>query len=296
MATNATASLPPGVDPAAFDFQLYRYVPDLPAAIASIAIFAILTALHFWRIARHRSYYFLAFAVGGIFEVIGYIGRALSHGDKYSLGPFIMQSLLILLAPALFAASIYAILGRLIVALRADHLAPIRPSRTTQLFVGGDVISFLLQMAGGGLQAAGTLEFYHQGEKIILTGLFIQMAFFSFFIFNAVVFHTRLSGQPPLSGIPWQRHLYVLYAVSVVILVRNLFRVVEYLQGNGGYLVSHEVFLYIFDMALMAVVMAIFLIWYVDDLSVDSRKTEEDGVLSELTTFTRSRGNSNRTA
>lgn len=311
MATNATQGAPPGfdpaaLDPAAFDFQLYRYVPDLYAAIASVAIFAILTVLHFWRIARHRSYYFIAFAVGGIcsflcpspqdfpaklltkptVEVVGYVGRALSHGDKTSLAPYITQSLLILVAPALFAASIYAILGQLIVAVRADHLAPIRPSRTTKLFVGGDVISFILQMAGGGLQAAGSLEFYHMGEKIILTGLFIQMAFFSFFIINAVIFHVRLSGQPPLIAISWRRHLYVLYAVSVVITVRNLFRVVEYLQGNGGHLVSHEIYLYIFDMGLMVAVMVIFLIWYVDDLSAKSRKSEEEGGFSELSTFT----------
>jgi hypothetical protein len=41
---------------------------------------------------------------------------------------------------------------------------------------------------------------------------------------------------------------------------------VEYLQGNGGYLISHEIFLYIFDAVLMAVVMAIFAIWYIGDL------------------------------
>ncbi|KAL8398582.1 hypothetical protein RB594_008419 [Gaeumannomyces avenae] len=287
MAPNATAGAAPGVDPEAFDFQLYRYVPDLLAAITSAAIFAILTVLHLLRIARHKSYYFLAFAVGGIFEMIGYVGRAMSHGDKTSLGPYIMQSLLILLAPALFAASIYAILGQLIVAVRANHLAPIRASRTTKIFVGGDVISFLLQMVGGGLQAAGSLDFYLLGEKIILTGLFIQMAFFSFFIVNAVIFHARLSGQPPVTDIPWSRHLYVLYSVSIVILVRNLFRVVEYLQGNHGNLVSHEIFLYIFDMALMATVMVIFMIWYVDDLSPKSRMIYEEVILSESTTFTR---------
>ena len=41
---------------------------------------------------------------------------------------------------------------------------------------------------------------------------------------------------------------------------------IEYLQGNGGYLISHEIFLYVFDTILMAVVMLIFLVWYVEDL------------------------------
>lgn len=41
-------------------------------------------------------------------------------------------------------------------------------------------------------------------------------------------------------------------------MVRSVFRVVEYLQGNAGYLLSHEVFLYIFDAVLMLGVMVLF--------------------------------------
>jgi hypothetical protein len=41
-------------------------------------------------------------------------------------------------------------------------------------------------------------------------------------------------------------------------MVRSVFRVVEYLQGNAGYLLSHEVFLYVFDAVLMLAVMGMF--------------------------------------
>ena len=59
-----------------------------------------------------------------------------------------MQSLLILLAPALFAASIYMVLGRLIIHAGAQHRSIIRITWLTKIFVGGDVLSFLLQSAG----------------------------------------------------------------------------------------------------------------------------------------------------
>ena len=49
-----------------------------------------------------------------IVEIIGYSGRAWSHSDPTQIGGYVMQSTLILIAPALFAASIYMILGRLI--------------------------------------------------------------------------------------------------------------------------------------------------------------------------------------
>jgi hypothetical protein len=55
---------------------------------------------------------------------------------------------LILLAPALLAASIYMILGRLIVSLHAEGNSLIRPSWLTKIFVIGDVVSFLMQCGG----------------------------------------------------------------------------------------------------------------------------------------------------
>lgn len=41
-------------------------------------------------------------------------------------------------------------------------------------------------------------------------------------------------------------------------MIRSVFRVIEYVQGNAGYLLSHEVFLYIFDALLMLAVMLLF--------------------------------------
>lgn len=47
------------------DFKLYRYTPSLPAAIATLVIFAILSCLHIWRLSKARAWYFIPFAVGG---------------------------------------------------------------------------------------------------------------------------------------------------------------------------------------------------------------------------------------
>jgi hypothetical protein len=59
-----------------------------------------------------------------------------------------MQSLLILIAPALFAASIYIILGRIILLVDGERYALVRRKWLTKIFVAGDVLSFMLQ--GGG--------------------------------------------------------------------------------------------------------------------------------------------------
>ena len=52
--------------------------------------------------------------------------------------------------------------------------------------------------------------------------------------------------------------MHTLYAASGLIMFRSIFRVVEYVQGNNGYLLRHEYFLYIFDAVLMLVVMVLF--------------------------------------
>jgi hypothetical protein len=123
--------------------------------------------------------------------------------------------------------------------------------------VAGDVISFLLQCGGGGVQSSGTESAIKTGEKLIIAGLFVQLAFFGFFVAIASLFHARLqryglaSMSVDLGALPWKRHLLALYASSALILVRSVFCVIEYLMGNAGYLLRHEVFLYVFDAVLM---------------------------------------------
>ncbi|KAL2875435.1 hypothetical protein SGCOL_009345 [Colletotrichum sp. CLE4] len=197
-----------------------------------------------------------------------------------AIGGFVMQAILILVAPALYAASIYMILGRLIRTLRADHLSLLPVPWVTKIFVTGDIVSFTMQAGGGGIQAAGTLELYDIGEKIIIVGLLVQIVVFGFFIVTTILFHRRIIRKPTtvaIEGIiPWRRYLWVLYSTSLIILVRSIFRVIEYLQGNRGYLISHEMFLYIFDTILMIAVMATFLVWYVDDLEHKASRKDRD--------------------
>lgn len=83
-------------------------------------------------------------------ETIGYVGRAISANQSpdWTKGPYIIQSTLLLIAPALFAASIYMELGRVIVLVRAERFAIIRVNWMTKIFVGGDVLSFLMQASG----------------------------------------------------------------------------------------------------------------------------------------------------
>ncbi len=185
--------------------------------------------------------------------------RAIADSDVL----IVIQALFILIAPALFAATIYMILGRIIEIVDGERHSVIRLKWLTKIFVTGDCVSFFVQAIGGGIQSGGTLQLLHIGEKIIVTGLLIQILSFGIFLVSAILFHYRINVVPTsLSSsaeIPWRQHMHNLYLTSGIILVRSVFRVVEYLMGNSGWLLSHEYTLYIFDTILMLSVVVIFL-------------------------------------
>ena len=84
-------------------------------------------------------------------EVLGYIARAVSAAQPYgewTLSPYIVQTVLVLVAPSLFAASVYMELGRIVELVQGDQYLFIRRRWLTGIFVLGDVVSFLMQAGG----------------------------------------------------------------------------------------------------------------------------------------------------
>ncbi|KAG5753044.1 hypothetical protein H9Q70_004349 [Fusarium xylarioides] len=235
----------------------YHYGPSLAAAVISIILFTATTILHFFQMIQTRTWFFLAFSLGGIFEIIGYIGRTVPD----TLGAYILQSVFLLVAPALFAASIYMELGRIVDLVDGDHYLYIRRRWLTRVFVIGDVLSFFMQGSGGGMMGSDNTNSRKLGEKLIVVGLFVQIVFFGCFVITAAMFHLRLRRNPTQKVIadkpPYLRHLTALYITSILIFIRSLVRVIEFIQGFDGYIISHEIFIYLFDAVPMLAVMLI---------------------------------------
>jgi hypothetical protein len=119
----------------------------------------------------------------------------------------------------------------------------------------------LTSITGGGYQSSGTLSALQMGSHIIVIGLFVQLAFFGFFMVIAICFHRKLILVPTIqsrSSYPWKKYMWTLYGASFLIMVRSVFRVVEYLQGSDGTLLHHEAYLYVLDALLMFAVMVVF--------------------------------------
>ncbi|KAG7452926.1 RTA1-domain-containing protein [Guyanagaster necrorhizus] len=241
-------------------FQLYRYTPSASEAGLFAMLFFTSSIFQAWKNFRSRSWYFSAMIVGGLMEGAGYIARVLSHNNPEALGPYIVQSILLLVAPALYAAAIHIVLGRLMRKVHGEQFSLIRINWLTKIFVTGDILSFLIQSSGGGLLAsAKSQSSVSLGQNIIIVGLVVQILWFGGFIFVAVVFHYRMRVMPTIvERKSWRSFMYVLYAASTMIMVRSVFRVIEFAQGNDGYLMRSEIWLYVFDSVLMAGVITLF--------------------------------------
>lgn len=262
------------------DFTLYQYNPSKAAAVLFAVLFIICTALACLQLvralkakrthpgAKYGPTSLIPFILGGICEIIGYIARAASHKDPTALNPYIIQSVLILIAPTLFAATIYMTLGRIIRCLECEKYSLVSVKWMTKIFVIGDIISFLMQGSGGGLMAQGQ-DSMKTGKNIIIGGLIVQLIFFCLFIIVEVLFQVRISSKETNLSIQtrnspskfrnWQTILHMLLACSCLILVRSIMRLIEYAEGNDGYIMSHEWFLYVFDAVMMFVNMVLFI-------------------------------------
>jgi len=169
-------------------FELYHYHPSLGAAVLFVILFFLTTGLHTFQLVRTRTWFFIAFTLGGACELIGYVARAVSASQKngdWTLTPYIIQSGMspgISLAgsdaeldnsTAISCASLvcsfgirvisprrpfqiadaraiqtYQELGRIVELCDGDQHLFVKRKALTAIFVSGDVLSFLMQASG----------------------------------------------------------------------------------------------------------------------------------------------------
>ncbi|KAH7045244.1 RTA1 like protein-domain-containing protein, partial [Macrophomina phaseolina] len=252
-------------------YPLYDYRPTKAGAVIFCLLFVATTGFHLWQMIRRRSWFMTALVVGGAMEFIGYACRAASASqpfNQYTLMPFAIQNSNMLLAPSLFAASIYMVLGRIIQLTDGESRSPITRRLLTKAFVYGDILCLGVQGGGGGMSTAAVFSSTKGGDTSVLAapgkaltifGLVAQLIAFAGFIGTAAVFQKRMARSPTPASLEadvsqcWRRYMRVLYAASMLIMVRNIVRVVEFCEGLDGYIITHEAFLYFFDALLMFV-------------------------------------------
>ncbi|KAJ3497839.1 hypothetical protein NLG97_g1594 [Lecanicillium saksenae] len=222
------------------DQSVYGYRPSLPANAIFAAIFSLIMAAHTFLGLRWKTPgYMWCMILGCIHEITGYVGRIIMWNNPWSFTGFIIQIICITQAPVFFCAAIYMTLGRTI-----EHCAPylgrISPKRFVQIFLPCDIISLILQGAGGALSAttSGTSQV---GVNVALAGLIFQIITLVGFcgLFGDFLIRYLLSTQ----GFVNKREglfLSFLTTAVLIILARCIFRADELKDGYNGTTVKDE--------------------------------------------------------
>lgn len=187
-------------------------------------------------------------------------------------------------APPFIAATIYMFLGRIMLSLNAEHLSSMQPKWLTPIFVINDIICFLTQIAGAGVQVTGDAHVMSIGTKATLAGLIFSLIVFCFFVLIAAVFHRRLSQHPTSKVVrnpklAWKRYMWALYMACFAVMLRNLIRTIQFGADKESPLNTKGAFIYVFDGFLMLLAMLAILIYHPGLLIKKARRAQKGEML-----------------
>ncbi|KAL4722113.1 hypothetical protein ACLX1H_010884 [Fusarium chlamydosporum] len=124
------------------------------------------------------------------------------------------------------------------------------------IFVGLDIVSFIIQLIGGSLAGPGSPpEDQLHAIHIYMGGIGLQEFFIVIFVILCIAFQRKMheiraeKGIKVLIASDWGKLLGALYFSLAMISVRIIYRLIEFSGGMGDNnpLVTHEVYFYILE-------------------------------------------------
>lgn len=187
--------------------------------------------------------------------VIGYVGRVMSWKNPFSQNAYLIQIICLTIAPAFLAAGIYLCLSRIVLTIGAEN-SRIKPLSYPRIFIPCDVISLLLQAAGGGLASAQSHanESPDLGDNIMVAGLAFQVLTLLIFMVLATDFAIRTAKRYKAmdedafdashaalrQSFRFRGFVVALAFATLCIFTRSVYRVAELSEGWTGYLIETQ--------------------------------------------------------
>lgn len=252
----------------------WSYCPSFAAAVIFTVLFGLTTCGHIVQAFIYRKPFAMVLIMGALWETGGYVARILSIENQRSSGLYTVQLLLILLAPLWINAYIYMLLGRMIhffLPKGEDRVFKIRARAITRMFVLFDIVAFFVQATGGTMTGPGvSAKTQQNGLHIYTGGVGLQLFFLVIFVSLAIGFQRKVKHlkQSPYETAKFQSMdqesqyepaattpdlaltvplLRLLYITMALIIVRNIYRLIEFGTGANSPTVKHEWFAYVFD-------------------------------------------------
>ncbi|OOF89857.1 hypothetical protein ASPCADRAFT_519604 [Aspergillus carbonarius ITEM 5010] len=242
------------------------YVSYVPSLAGNAFYLAVLVALLIAQVGlgiRSRTWSYLAGLFGGlVLEIIGYAGRLQMHYNPFRFDPYLEYLICLTIGPAFFSASIYICLGRIVV-IYGERISRLRPRTYTIVFVLCDLISLILQAAGGAITSiadADQADLAQSGVNIMIAGLASQVASLVLFMGLCLDYAWRVRKNscdlnPDVhmrdlrDSFIWKAFL----GATLAIFIRSVFRVAELKGGFHSALANDEVDFMILEGAMIVI-------------------------------------------
>ncbi|KAL4926809.1 RTA1 domain-containing protein [Aspergillus undulatus] len=272
----------------------YDYSPSVGAAgvFAALYTIAFIGTVAQW--LRFRPVVWLVMVIAAAMESVGYIARTVSTQDTSARTVYVLQFALLILAPVLMAGALYVLFGRIIFLVvpkdqRTFRICWVPPRWVTPIFVGFDVAALMLQLIGAVMITSGDgtsqedIGNFNRGQDLALVGVIVQIVAFGVFTVAAIRFNftskafvkaapESLQGDADgefAMGVhdkprnpKWPHLLRVVNFSTIMILIRSIFRLLEFTESRGGYIATHEWPFYIFDAVPIFPCVALFVWWH----------------------------------
>lgn len=229
---------------------IYGYYPTLGGNAFFCAVFALCLIANLVLGIRYKTWtYMIALGFGCLGEAIGYIGRIMLHNNPWDGNGFDIQICCLIIAPAFLAAGVYLTLKYLVLTIGRDY-SRIRAKFYTWIFVLCDLLSLVLQGAGGGIAAtASTNSTQNIGNDLMMAGIVWQvitlLAFATLVVDYCYRAYTRRATFTQatvnlLSSKKFQMFAGAIFFAFLTIFTRCVFRIAEMANGWANPIMQDE--------------------------------------------------------
>ncbi|KAH9858166.1 RTA1 like protein [Lenzites betulinus] len=264
----------------------YGYLPVGWASELFTFLFLVSTVLHFTQAIRSRTWWLLpTVCLAGFGEVLGWACRSWSFYKPLDDNPYLIQIVALIVSPTPLIGALFITFGRLS-ARMGQQYGRISPRMYSRIFLTSDVVSLVVQSAGGGIAATAHHDVNQSklGSNIMLGGIIFQLVSLTVFCVLLVEYLVRRIKDRPLNKLPANNYVsslgdsdafigssgmgrplerplmqlsYALCIEALLLYIRGVYRVVELADGWGGKVIQTQSLFFIFDAVMVFLTMAI---------------------------------------
>ncbi|KAI1080270.1 RTA1 like protein-domain-containing protein [Whalleya microplaca] len=244
--------------------SIWLYAPNKGAPVFFAVAFLATGAVHFWQAMHYKSWRLTGLYVFcALVFVAGFIARELGAFDYKDLVKYIVSICLCYAAPPLYELANYYVLGRILYFV--PYYSPIHPGRVLTTFAAISMVIETLNGVGASYVSNQSLPTKTQqaGKTLLQAALVMQLVVVTLFITLAVTFQIRCR-RNGINHVKVNQALLTLYVSSTIIMVRCIYRAVEFFDlSNANYsspdfdpstlspIIRYEWFFYVFEATLM---------------------------------------------